>query len=249
MQRAAASTPSSITSTPNTPGGGDHHASKRRRTGDYLPTTPSTPELQAISAAVAAEEQARNHALARHGNVTGETQWVLNIPGVPQNNPDNNESSATSASDISDSEFGSDAETTTSPPPLIGRQTFGSFTRKPSPSPTRTKPDLDSEASDSGSATGSSEGEDEETNYYSTDRTKTTNKKFNKKERQYQRGKDVHSMKGGRAGAISGNRQSGGGHRDVRSLSGGGISGANVNGKAKEYGKAFNSFGQGKRKR
>lgn len=74
MQRSAASAPSSTSSTP------DERASKRQRlsTGESAPR--ENPELQAIQAALAAEDAKRLEALDRQAAAAGETKWVLNLP-------------------------------------------------------------------------------------------------------------------------------------------------------------------------
>ena len=95
MQRAAASTnrtPSSTTSTPTHDSNG-LPSTKRQKLTDSEPSTPGTPtalstphssDLRAISAALAAEEKSRAEARARSAAEGGETEWVLNIqvPGV-----------------------------------------------------------------------------------------------------------------------------------------------------------------------
>lgn len=87
MQRAAASTAakeahaSASEDNPPTP--------KRPRlsTEPDSPATPRTSDLEAISAALAAEEEKRREAIARQAAEAGETQWVLDIPSVTSQTP------------------------------------------------------------------------------------------------------------------------------------------------------------------
>lgn len=75
MQRAAASSSPAPPEDPETP------SPKRQR----LSTEPATPrptsDLDAVNAALAAEEQRRADAIARQAAEAGETNWVLDFEG------------------------------------------------------------------------------------------------------------------------------------------------------------------------
>lgn len=75
MQRAAASSSPAPVEDPETP------SPKRQR----LSTEPATPrptsDLDAVNAALAAEEQRRTDAIARQAAEAGETNWVLDFEG------------------------------------------------------------------------------------------------------------------------------------------------------------------------
>ncbi|KAI9822695.1 MAG: hypothetical protein M1827_000414 [Pycnora praestabilis] len=78
MQRAAASTSPLSTTTsysPSTP------STKRRKLSDSYPSTSSTPisDLEAVQAALAAEEAKRQEAVERQAAEAGETRWVLSF--------------------------------------------------------------------------------------------------------------------------------------------------------------------------
>lgn len=73
MQRAAASTPSASPRTPEQP------SPKRQKLyNDSSPATPSA-DLQAIQAALAAEDAKRSEALERQAAEAGESKWVLSF--------------------------------------------------------------------------------------------------------------------------------------------------------------------------
>ena len=73
MQRAAASSP---ISSPHT---SDHPSAKRQKLSNVpSPATPSA-DLQAIQAALAAEEAKRSEAIDRQASEAGETKWVLSV--------------------------------------------------------------------------------------------------------------------------------------------------------------------------
>ncbi|KAJ5621070.1 hypothetical protein N7510_005054 [Penicillium lagena] len=86
MQRAAASAAAKEThasasedSLPSTP--------KRARLSEQnSPATPRTSDMEAISAALAAEEEKRREAIARQAAEAGETEWVLDIPPATNGN-------------------------------------------------------------------------------------------------------------------------------------------------------------------
>jgi hypothetical protein len=81
MQRAAAS---AATKEPQslTPDEGKHTPKRPRLSTE--PASPSTPQsdLEAISAALAAEEEKRREAITRQAAEAGESEWVLDIPAV-----------------------------------------------------------------------------------------------------------------------------------------------------------------------
>lgn len=84
MQRAAAAQAAQ-----QSPSTDDHPAPKRPRLstdgpGSTSPATARSSDLEAISAAVAAEEQKRAEAVARQAAEAGETEWVLDIPGAAE---------------------------------------------------------------------------------------------------------------------------------------------------------------------
>ncbi|KAL2010773.1 hypothetical protein VTN00DRAFT_6580 [Thermoascus crustaceus] len=84
MQRAAAAQAAQ-----QSPSTDDNPAPKRPRLstdgpGSTSPATARSSDLEAISAAVAAEEQKRAEAVARQAAEAGETEWVLNIPGAAE---------------------------------------------------------------------------------------------------------------------------------------------------------------------
>lgn len=81
MQRAAAS---AATKEPQSPAAEEgKHTSKRPRLSTEA-SSPATPQsdLEAISAALAAEEEKRRDAIARQAAEAGESEWVLDIPAV-----------------------------------------------------------------------------------------------------------------------------------------------------------------------
>jgi hypothetical protein len=81
MQRAAATAAAQSPSVedPDTPS-----PKRPRLSANNSPATPPQPssDLQAISAALAAEEQKRAEAVARQAAEAGETEWVIEFPGA-----------------------------------------------------------------------------------------------------------------------------------------------------------------------
>lgn len=73
MQRAAASSPISSPQTPDQPS-----AKRQKFSNAPSPATPSA-DLQAIQAALAAEEAKRSEAIERQAAEAGETKWVLSF--------------------------------------------------------------------------------------------------------------------------------------------------------------------------
>lgn len=149
MQRAAASNSNASTpikSTPSTPAFDSHPSPKRQKLSSDPPTpaipiTPRSSDLQAISAALAAEEHKRAEAVARQANDAGETQWVLrfegdgmdgnsfgnddtesvlDVPAMWNNGPVYISASSYSAAD---EDFDGEGQST-------GRRTYGNFKRK-----------------------------------------------------------------------------------------------------------------------
>lgn len=116
MQRSAAANQSRQASTEgsNTPD------SKRPRLSTEAespePTTQPSSDLEAISAAIAAEEERRKEALSRQAAEAGESEWVLDWPGAnqPASRP---LVVAADSLDDDDMSYG-------------GRQAYGNFKRK-----------------------------------------------------------------------------------------------------------------------
>ncbi|KAJ5831761.1 hypothetical protein N7474_000072 [Penicillium riverlandense] len=119
MQRAAASaaakeaySSAAEDSQPSTP--------KRPRLSEQnSSTTPRTSELEAISAALAAEEEKRREAIARQAAEAGETEWVLDIPPATNHNAPQPLVVAADSLDA-DGDVGAG-----------GRRAYGNFKRKP----------------------------------------------------------------------------------------------------------------------
>ncbi|KAA8642907.1 uncharacterized protein ATNIH1004_009668 [Aspergillus tanneri] len=119
MQRAAASAavndtpqPSTDDSNPPTP--------KRHRTDPHQSHSPATPssDLEAISAALAAEEDRRREVVSRQAAEAGETEWVLDFGSDTQYAPQPQVITADSLdADDDDMVYG-------------GRQAYGNFKRK-----------------------------------------------------------------------------------------------------------------------
>ena len=96
MQRAAASAVAKTTNTaspgPQSPAveESDAPSPKRQRLStkdsSLSPAAPSASDLQAISAAIASEEQKRTEAVARQAAEAGETEWVLEFSGAGEKN-------------------------------------------------------------------------------------------------------------------------------------------------------------------
>lgn len=116
MQRAAAS---NATKDGSSDAGEGSHTPKRRRvsTEKSSPATPQS-DLEAISAAIAAEEEKRRSAIARQAAEAGETEWVLN---VPESAPAPPRPVVTAAESLDTDSIASSG----------GRRAFGGFKRKP----------------------------------------------------------------------------------------------------------------------
>lgn len=83
MQRAAAS---AAAKEPQGSGSDSNPPTPKRPRLSTEPAGPATPqsELDAINAALAAEEEKRREAVARQAAEAGETEWVLDIPAATQ---------------------------------------------------------------------------------------------------------------------------------------------------------------------
>jgi hypothetical protein len=81
MQRAAAS---AATKEPQSPDAEDGKRTPKRVRLSTEPNSPSTPQsdLEAIAAALAAEEDKRREAVARQAAEAGESEWVLDVPAT-----------------------------------------------------------------------------------------------------------------------------------------------------------------------
>lgn len=78
MRRAAAAKETQSPSSDASP-----HNSKRPRLSTEA-ESPRTSDMDAIAAALAAEEEKRQQAVARAAAEAGETHWVLDVPAAPQ---------------------------------------------------------------------------------------------------------------------------------------------------------------------
>jgi hypothetical protein len=81
MQRAAASAASNKPQSPSVDDPDTPSPKRPRLSAASSPATPPTSDFQAISAAIAAEEQKRAEAIARQAAEAGETEWVLDYAG------------------------------------------------------------------------------------------------------------------------------------------------------------------------
>jgi hypothetical protein len=86
MQRAAASKEAKEAKEAESTGDSSQPTPKRRRVSTEA-ESPRNSEMEAISAALAAEEEKRQEAIARQAAESGETQWVLDIPAASQYTP------------------------------------------------------------------------------------------------------------------------------------------------------------------
>jgi hypothetical protein len=86
MQRAAASKEAKEAKEAESTGDSRQPTPKRRRVSTEAESPPNS-EMEAISAALAAEEEKRQEAIARQAAESGETQWVLDIPAASQYTP------------------------------------------------------------------------------------------------------------------------------------------------------------------
>lgn len=125
MQRAAASAASKESSQPASPSESKDSTPKKRRVsaGPDSPVAPSS-DMEAISAALAEEEERRRDAISRQAAEAGETEWVLDFGGtdaVTQYAPQPLVVADTSLdADDADMDYG-------------GRQVYGNYKKKNKP--------------------------------------------------------------------------------------------------------------------
>ncbi|KAE8383760.1 hypothetical protein BDV26DRAFT_523 [Aspergillus bertholletiae] len=126
MQRAAATAVAKESSQPPSAEGSNTPTPKRQRfaPGEQSQSPPATPskDLEAISAALAAEEEKRREAIARQAAESGETEWVIDFGAESPVNqyappPFIVADDSLDAGDDDDLTYG-------------GRQAFGNFKRK-----------------------------------------------------------------------------------------------------------------------
>ncbi|KAJ5775055.1 uncharacterized protein N7511_000066 [Penicillium nucicola] len=113
MQRAAASKEAKEAREAESTGESNQPTPKRRRVSTEA-ESPRATEMQAISAALAAEEQKRQEAISRQAEEAGETQWVLDLPAASGYTP---QPVALAADSLDDDSQG-------------GRRGYGNFKRK-----------------------------------------------------------------------------------------------------------------------
>lgn len=82
MQRAAASAAAKEPQSPAA-GDGDVRAKRPRLSTEAEGSRTPQSDLEAISAALAVEEEKRREAIARQAAEAGESEWVLDIPTTP----------------------------------------------------------------------------------------------------------------------------------------------------------------------
>ncbi|KAJ5507088.1 hypothetical protein N7527_009231 [Penicillium freii] len=111
MRRAAAAKETQSPSSDASP-----HNSKRPRLSTEA-ESPHTSDMDAIAAALAAEEEKRQQAVARAAAEAGETHWVLDVPAIPQSTQQPMVLAADSLDADDDTYSG-------------GRRAFGNFKRK-----------------------------------------------------------------------------------------------------------------------
>lgn len=111
MRRAAASKEAQSLSEDSSP-----HSTKRARLSTEA-ESPRTSDMDAISAALAAEEEKRQQAISRAAEEAGETHWVLDVPETTPYRPQPLVLAADSL-DADDEDYSG------------GRQAFGNFKRK-----------------------------------------------------------------------------------------------------------------------
>lgn len=115
MRRAAASKDAASKDSQSTSDSSKPHSKRPRLSTDAESARAS--EMDAITAALAAEEEKRQKAVARAAEEAGETHWVLDMPSTPQYKPQPLVLAADSLDADDDNHSG-------------GRQTFGNFKRK-----------------------------------------------------------------------------------------------------------------------
>ncbi|KAJ5649217.1 uncharacterized protein N7484_002940, partial [Penicillium longicatenatum] len=121
MQRAAATAASKEA---QSPASDENTRTPKRQRQSLEHQSPSTPQadLDAIAAAIAAEEQKRQEVIARQAAEAGETHWVLDVPAAksPSPQPQSFVMATESLDADDDLSFG-------------GRRGFGNFKRKEPP--------------------------------------------------------------------------------------------------------------------
>ncbi|KAJ5104335.1 hypothetical protein NUU61_001682 [Penicillium alfredii] len=130
MQRAAAS---AAAKEPEAPASDDNPPTPKRPRLSTEPGSPGTPrsDLDAISAALAAEEEKRREAVARQAAEAGETEWVLDVPpATNQYAPQPLVVAADSLDADEDACYG-------------GRRSYGNFKRKKSSTPQQSQQSAD----------------------------------------------------------------------------------------------------------
>jgi hypothetical protein len=118
MQRAAAST----VDEPETPS-----PKRQRLSASSRPETPNS-DLEAVNAALAAEEQKRAEAVARQAAEAGETNWVLDFSANPAASPVSATSTYPSQQPLVVAADSLDAENQAMA--YGGRKSYGNFQRK-----------------------------------------------------------------------------------------------------------------------
>lgn len=128
MQRAAASKESAQSQSrpsesPQTPSPKRQRLSSDSQSPNSVAQSPKqSSELEAISAAIAAEEGKRKEAISRQAAEAGESEWVLDYPGAADGN-----AQATSRPVVVDAGSLDDEDES-----YGGRQAYGNFKRKKS---------------------------------------------------------------------------------------------------------------------
>ena len=127
MQRAAASKESAQSQSrpsesPQTPSPKRQRLSSDSQSPNSVAHSPKQSELEAISAAIAAEEGKRREAISRQAAEAGESEWVLDYPGAAEGN-----AQATSRPVVVDAGSLDDEDESHG-----GRQAYGNFKRKKS---------------------------------------------------------------------------------------------------------------------
>ncbi|KAJ5466594.1 hypothetical protein N7539_009550 [Penicillium diatomitis] len=144
MKRAAASAAAKEPQIPAATDDDDKRAKKPRLSTEAEGSRTSQSDLEAMSAAMAAEEAKRREAIARQAAEAGESEWVLDIPYAP-----------TDPQPIVLSADSLDAEDDL---PQGGRRAYGNFTRKKPSAPVATT---------KAEASADDEDEDDESDYES----------------------------------------------------------------------------------
>lgn len=116
MRRAAASKEAAAKESPSSSESSKPRDTKRARLSTDAENARAS-DMDAIAAALAAEEEKRQKAVARAAEEAGETHWVLDVPAAPKYKPQPIVLAADSL-DADDDSFSG------------GRQAFGNFKRK-----------------------------------------------------------------------------------------------------------------------